>query len=93
MMRITNEMWINDKYYHTVGCLRAKDCDNNKENFKKVLQEELMEEVQLIQIYRRAITEYKNVMILLEESMEIIVICLVKKEREQHYTTLQLMKL
>ena len=35
MMRITNEMWI-------------KDCDNNKENFKKVLQEELMEEVKLI---------------------------------------------
>lgn len=48
MIRITNEMWINDKYYHTVGCLRAKDCDNNKENFKKVLQNELMEEVKFI---------------------------------------------
>ena len=48
MMRITNEMWINDKFYHTVGCLRAKDCDNDKENFEKILQEELMENIKLV---------------------------------------------
>jgi hypothetical protein len=48
MMRITNEMWINDKHYHTVGCLRAKDCNNNKDSFKKILQEELMEDIELI---------------------------------------------
>lgn len=48
MMSLTNGMWINDKYYNTVGCLKAEYCDNNKEKFKEVLQEELMEKVGLI---------------------------------------------
>ncbi|MCI8309082.1 MAG: hypothetical protein HFJ45_02500 [Clostridia bacterium] len=48
MIRTTNEAWINDKYYYEVGFLRAKDCNNDKTNFKKSLQEELGENIELI---------------------------------------------
>ena len=88
MMSLTNGMWINDKYYNTVGCLKAEYCDNNKEKFKEVLQEELMEKVGLITDIQEVKREAMK-----STNLANIIINHVKREKEQLYIILRLMKL
>ena len=38
MMSINNQGWIGDKYYNSIGYLRAKDCKNDKDNFLEELK-------------------------------------------------------
>lgn len=48
MMNISQFYWIGDTYYDKVGFLKAKDCEFKKENLKKELEKELMENIELI---------------------------------------------